>query len=838
MTCTDKDITTSAWYKNIASRKRTYPVRTRKNNNTPLTPRTLGKTSTIIPHEVIEYSTICETAATPIPSKSSNLTNTRGHTVSPKQAASYTLTNFPFLSRKSSTMTILSKELTAKPPSSSTLAAIARSISEHVTGSKPIEQSHATLHKPTWTTVQKIQRSASKFHNIPKTIPPPPSITVEEYATKICTPIVLRIPHPNSPHAGTFDKRRILLALLHAFQQVDPTANIHPTLTSEDLQNQNGTLCKSEDIPTTDNDLHRYLEIPSSTNSDSFHARILLNSNIALHQFKRDTKFVSWLKLEQLHIERSPLQQTMKPHQAGFFTHLVPRMDQTELYEHRAQLAVTSECPPFFLQIKYVTSGHTTTKVWNVYTDANNINTVTQELKKAFNLPEFRQFYAWKEYQSLQNSQKTTILQLQNQFLTEYRSLLITGFHPSDTGNNTMWDDDLDIIETVNTNGNSTGNWTFTDNNDDELMHDESIEDRFYNGMNLKSTTITEFIQKSFISGDDTPVFAHVYEPILGTREVLVEKHHLPEAIDLIKLIKFDICRIMNHKAIISSITHYDDIILGTTIHEPWKSFDIQHKIPKTHNISNHKHPQKDNKPKLRRHKVSYANILIPSPNSNQTNPDFDSVQTPTATSTITTSSSLQPYPETSNTPTRPQPDVTHAQTHFDEIQQSIVQLRESITYITNQVSSNQQSQELAMEQLELRTASKIDQNTNAQKQQIQEIGNSFLVQMKNEQNSTSQLLREMLTDREMKMEQKMDDGFKALILQLNSNCTSPTRKKQAIDSETALDHKHLEGDSDIMTENMDIVNMPPTTTQNIQNPYAKSSLRRRSVNALPTMSP
>jgi peptide subunit release factor RF-3 len=62
-------------------------------------------------------------------------------------------------------------------------------------------------------------------------------------------------------------------------------------------------------------------------------------------------------------------------------------------------------------------------------------------------------------------------------------------------------------------------------------MFDKNIQDRFHNKLNLKTTTVTTFSQTEFLSGDKTPIFVHVFNPDLGTREVLVAPHYIPEAI-------------------------------------------------------------------------------------------------------------------------------------------------------------------------------------------------------------------------------------------------------------------------------------------------------------------
>jgi hypothetical protein len=93
---------------------------------------------------------------------------------------------------------------------------------------------------------------------------------------------------------------------------------------------------------------------------------------------------------------------------------MIPRSDQTELYEIRSQVAILSECPPFFLQVKHIKSAFGVTKVWNIYANNKDIESISKELKTAYSKPALRQFFPWKEYQSLRQTQHLTILKLHN----------------------------------------------------------------------------------------------------------------------------------------------------------------------------------------------------------------------------------------------------------------------------------------------------------------------------------------------------------------------------------------------------------------------------------------
>jgi hypothetical protein len=133
---------------------------------------------------------------------------------------------------------------------------------------------------------------------------------------------------------------------------------------------------------------------------------------VDLHTLKRSPELIAWLKNENITLDRNPLEKSLKPQQIGFFTHFIVRADKTQMYKQRASVNTTTNCPPFFLQVKHIQISQTKTKVWNVYGNPSHIDEITAELKNAYNTTSFRQFYSWKEYSSLQKTQQITNVNL------------------------------------------------------------------------------------------------------------------------------------------------------------------------------------------------------------------------------------------------------------------------------------------------------------------------------------------------------------------------------------------------------------------------------------------
>jgi hypothetical protein len=280
------------------------------------------------------------------------------------------------------------------------------------------------------------KRNKTKIKNIPKVVPTPPTDKTLPSASKHRIPMTIRINASTKQHA-TLNKTCILIALRHAFQSVDQGANIiQPSSPKMTATHDTKTIFSAEDITSSSNNIAKYLE-------HSQNAPIILNINLELFEYKRDQQFFQWLKDEHFNLDHNILQQTLQPVQVGVFTHMNPRTDLTTNYEHCIQMATTTTCPPFSLQVKHIKTTSVTTKVWSVYADMKNINDITKELKAAFNSQELRRFYSWHEFTSLNAQQQTTVLQANNKFSTEYRSLLISGFKNNISCDTLIWDNDF-----------------------------------------------------------------------------------------------------------------------------------------------------------------------------------------------------------------------------------------------------------------------------------------------------------------------------------------------------------------------------------------------------------
>jgi hypothetical protein len=839
---------TSTWYKNIVERQKRAHIRTKKQNQSP---KRNGNTTTFNYTNTLQKDPptdpLCNvirtthTTTNPTPQYSDITTKSKLRSTAQNYHERSTLTNFPFFSRQPSTMTVLSKPNSAnhQHPTMSTILTMARSISAKVT-TKPIQTTPTNLKNHTdWQNVTRKEYKVTRYE-LPKLTPSAPIIK-QPPSSDHQLPLTLRIKAPTLQN-GEFDKHRILVSFLHAFQAVDPSANILPKLHTGPNVTETAYIHQETDVPTSEQGLAQFLELQNETHTDTFCARIILASRLELHQYKNDRNFTQWLKNEDIQLNRNPISTTLRPKQVGFFTHMIARDDQTKMYEHRIQSETTDECPPFLLQTSHIKIGNATAKVWKIYANISDIATVTKEIKDAYNTPQLRVFYTWQEYNSLCASQKLTIIQTQNKFHSEYRSLLIRGFHKNNCTETMMWDDNLTIQLKDGEDETEPSNWSFVDDTDDIMMQDECIHDRFHNGTNLTKITISNFIQQCFNSGDGTYLFEHVYAPILGTREVLIKRQHIPEALSLLETIHVELCRIMNHTAIIQAYEDIDNILQQTTVTEPWKPFDIQAEISKA-NANENEHNFITKRQKRTRKTNTQSDTQVSRSHSNNHNtiqqiklhhsdyPSYCSV----ANSTTTTSNLSEPTTNINTNSNRLDlisDTVSILRSEIQAISQSLTTLDTKVNNNNNIISTN-------LQQLEIAQQERIHNIQHEHNNQIQELGDSLLSKIQGSQSETHDKLASLFENQEQSFQTKLQESFQNLIMKFQpTKEASPTRKKQSTQHDDTIMTTETQNQTPSLTDDTTRTHMNPISIP-ITNPYSNSNLRRRSViETLPTNIP
>jgi hypothetical protein len=269
----ENDFTQSTWYQNISSRHHCTPQRMKKAHNTKTAPPFL-RTNQISPRQQKILPTLHNLSST-THTEGASRTTTHPYTqnrltsfapanlftlvqnskktkktISVQNAlqldqhspitqtsqqrafpASNTLIASPFIRRKTFTMTSTEDSHHATTGSykvskpSDTLTTIANSIADKINLS-PNKTTINMTHGKSSMPFKLLHNGKTQYHNIPTTVPPPPTDPIDPQPNKLCIPINIRIKNPTPTKSTKFDYHRILEALLHAFQHVDGGCSI------------------------------------------------------------------------------------------------------------------------------------------------------------------------------------------------------------------------------------------------------------------------------------------------------------------------------------------------------------------------------------------------------------------------------------------------------------------------------------------------------------------------------------------------------------------------------------------------------------------------------------
>ena len=150
---------------------------------------------------------------------------------------------------------------------------------------------------------------------------------------------------------------------------------------------------------------------------------------------------------------------------------------------------------------------------------------------------------------SLSSAQKRTIVIGQETFIKSFKIVQVQHF----------------TKETNNT-------FMLTENNTNEIMLDNEMVP-LHPTINLRKTTVMEFMLEHYIAGDGLALFTYIFTPIKGVMEVLVDKDHLLKARDCLEQIWQDI-RFYANDTTIEKIL-YPIVIEDTSMRDyiPWKPF-------------------------------------------------------------------------------------------------------------------------------------------------------------------------------------------------------------------------------------------------------------------------
>ena len=345
--------------------------------------------------------------------------------------------------------------------------------------------------------------------------------------------IKLRPPAGNKQHPH---KSRIIIGVMRALQCLyhdTYLANIHNNHPTTDM------ICDTNLIPTDEQILENYVTM--SCDGKQFIGKIFIHTNNDIIKYKQSPQLRSYLAKEHLVLDENVLT-SVRPSNVGFFETTIPRNETIELHTKRLLKKLPKNSPKFQLSISslYVRSG-SRCRIIMMRADSENVTTLQEEMRK-LNDKKTLAFFHWGEFLSLTQEQRESIINHQNKWNKNIRSLLLTGF----TSN-----PDSHPMKTI----------------DEEDMDTNTVTSDF-----LYSTSVTEYFRKYVKTGNGNNLFAYVYPPTCGTYEFLVKAQHESEAKDYLNKAIGELVKRMTPDVI--DMTFEDTEAATALIHStPWKPY-------------------------------------------------------------------------------------------------------------------------------------------------------------------------------------------------------------------------------------------------------------------------
>jgi hypothetical protein len=352
--------------------------------------------------------------------------------------------------------------------------------------------------------------------------------------TKIIPLIIkLRPPEDNKQHPH---KTRIVAAVLRALQTIYSDtylATVHEDHNIKDL------ISNPDSIPIEEHKLENYLIMGGD--GRQFVGKIYIHTNAELIKYKQSPHIRLYLAKENLMIDENALM-SIRPPNVGFLEATIPRNETLDLHTQRLKKKLPTDVPKFQLCISslYVRTG-LRCRVIVMRADPENVERLQEEMNK-LNETKSVAFFHWGEYLSLTTEQREDIINHQNKWNANIRSLLLSGF-TNNADEHPMKSEDESVMNT---------NTTITDY--------------------LYETNVTDYFRKHVAAGNGTRLFAYVYPPVKGTYEFLVKVQHESEAKDYLKKAMGELTKRMTTDVIEKT---FRDIDAATeSIHSPpWRPY-------------------------------------------------------------------------------------------------------------------------------------------------------------------------------------------------------------------------------------------------------------------------
>jgi hypothetical protein len=362
----------------------------------------------------------------------------------------------------------------------------------------------------------------------------------EDVATPLATshiiPLTIKITKSNKEERVS-SQPRVLIAVLQAMQNVFPETYIVRNVVGD----ENKGFFNINMVTTSADVLSHYFEDAEEVNSGSLLARVYINSNHPLLEYKKNPKFNKYMSQEHIILEEIRLT-SVNPSTLGYLEQVVPEPDNLRMHTIRIRKYLPEKHPKLQLFSKTLyDSRRRGTRVVMIKCDKEDYDEL-QDQFLTLNTQQVLNFFPWKEFTSLNDPLRDMAFQKAFDFNKNYRSVTLEGFRDNE--------DNIPMRYKVRQTG--------------------QVENAVTDPM---GTMLVSDYLGTLTAANGTQLFSHVYEPIAGVRDTLVHVDNYTEAKVFAKVALIKLGREMNSASRLMVFRDYQEVKEAMNNKPKWKPF-------------------------------------------------------------------------------------------------------------------------------------------------------------------------------------------------------------------------------------------------------------------------
>jgi hypothetical protein len=449
-----------------------------------------------------------------------------------------------------------------------------------------------------------------------------------------------------------------LKGFIKALMFVHPPAWIktHPASTETELK-----ITDENDVTKHADNIDHFAEDWHYIKNNKLILRLHIVTDMPMHEIANVPMFANWLKQQKIQLTISELK-TARPMYAGFFKDTLAETKRLHLFKTLLeQVYKTNDLFDYQIVVRtlYLDNSRVSAQFFLVLTGSDDVNLVRQTFASSRDKIGI-EFHPWNQYANLEPLQKGHILSEQKELQDLFRCAIIGGFTDSnptmtlqpDPTTATLTPMDITMGNTADQRTSDTNTTpiplsTLTNNRYTilETFEDEEVEDNYNNttaassennnqetklpdktnnndtqtsiprqmamydapeGINMDTTTVTDFIYQYYKNSYDEPMFTEVWHPVAGSIQLFYQAKRRHEVEDLLPFLRLETARFMTEESIDFAFTDSELLLADLGSDRYWQPFSLTKQIPEADPaiINPYSRQAKQNKRKRRQHQA------------------------------------------------------------------------------------------------------------------------------------------------------------------------------------------------------------------------------------------